>query len=547
MMISKKVIAAIVLIAIIGIGAGSYLYQQQQEQVRVQDARKAEAETLTVAIGIEPEDLDPRSTSYESAFMIDGNCYDGLLSYDMSTGKFQPALAESWAMSPDGMVYTFQIRQGMKYASGAPINASSIKWSLDSALKLGMWAKSILGTAMDENSVKAIGDYTLQISLTQSYAPFLATLASGSALMVDPTLALQHQESGDFGMKWVSAHSAGSGPFVVQEYTRGDKVVLVRNDNYWKGAAKLGKVIIKLMFESSTQRMALERGDVDIALDLQPGDLSAVGSNTGFKLQTASSLGLVFIGMNLLFKPFDDVRIRQAVRFAIDYDGLYKNVIGSEYVTPTYTLQAKGLPGYDSRVPKQDLAKARQLMIDAGYADGFDTEFWVPAGPTTPGLSTYEAAALKIQSDLQQIGIRATIKMQEWPPLVTAFRALKVPMIIYQWTGTYPDAEYFAYLFASSKSTINWRLGWNNTQQSQALNQKYDPMVQQMEGTTDLDARTQIASNILSSLADDGPYVALFQLNPILAMNARVHGVVYNPISDFMAQFYTTWKDPLPP
>lgn len=535
-------VQAAILVAVIAIAAiaGGYYYYQMQNQRQQSDQ---ESQKLIVATSYDPNVVDPHATDYLTGFMICANCYDTLVNYDADKSTIEPNLATSWDISADGKVYTFTLRNDVNFASGYPFNASVAKWSLERIMKLGLWGTTVLGIPLgNQPDIQVINDYKFKITLAADFPPFLAALTHYAGSMIDQTLALQHETGGDLGNAWLNQKSAGSGPFVMTEYTKGDRIELVRNEKYWKTAPKLKEITIKVVPEASTQRMLLEAGDIDIAMDLMPQDLAAVGNKAGIKLSEETYVNNYFLCLNLAFAPLNDSRVREAVRYAIDYDGLIVSILKPQYAFPLYTLQPKGLPGFDAvNAPHKNVTKARELMAAAGV-DGFDTTLYIPPGAMTPGVNTYETVALKLKNDLAEIGIIASIVQMDWDPLVTNFRAVKNPMTLYMWQGIYPDAEYFTYLFASSKSTLAFRNAWNNTQWSSQWNQKYDPWVAQMEKTYDFANRTQMCKEILASLVEDGPYVALFGLNTVLAMNDRVNDWYFDPMN--MLVFSTAFKTP---
>src|SRR5215211_4299954 len=247
--------------------------------------------------------LDPAEVFEFSASEIIGNTYERLISYDIKdVSKIYGEVAESWTVSPDGKTFTFKIRQGKKFASGNPITAEDVVFSLQRAIILDKSPAFILGqfgftkdNAKDK--IKQTGPFELTMELDKPYATtfVLYALTSSVASVVDKKLAMQNEKDGDFGYNWIKTHYAGSGPFSVREWKPNEVVVLERNDNFEK-KAPLARVIYRQLKETATQRLLLEKGDIDTARNLGPEELSAVSKNPDIKIQSAPKGTLYYLG-----------------------------------------------------------------------------------------------------------------------------------------------------------------------------------------------------------------------------------------------------------
>jgi len=231
--------------------------------------------------------LDPAESFEISAGEIMGNTYDRLVRFDVADpSKLYGDVAESWTVSEDGKTYTFKLKPGLKFASGNPLTAEDVAFSLQRAVKLDLAPAFILtqfGLSKDnvEQKVRKIDDLTVVLETDKAYAPtfVLNCLTANVAAIVDKKLVLEHEKDGDLGNGWLKTNYAGSGPMKIRDWRANEILALERNDNYYGEKAKLPRVIYRHVKESATQRLLLEKGDVDIARNLTPEDLAAVEKN----------------------------------------------------------------------------------------------------------------------------------------------------------------------------------------------------------------------------------------------------------------------------
>jgi peptide/nickel transport system substrate-binding protein len=236
-------------------------------------------DTLIVGVTSDIHTLDPAVSSDNYDWRQIYPSYDRLVKYKVVGGKgsteVEPMVAESWSVSPDGKVWTFKIRKGIKFDDGTSLDAKAVKFAFERTLKIGKGPADNIG-AIDSMRVK--DDYTLEVTLKNPYGPFLQTLATDAACIVNPRI-MKYEKDGDLAQGWLSQHTDGSGPFILVDWKRGERAVLEAKPNYWGGAPKIKKVIIRFMSESADRRMALERGDIDIAESILVDQIPALEKN----------------------------------------------------------------------------------------------------------------------------------------------------------------------------------------------------------------------------------------------------------------------------
>lgn len=356
--------------------------------------------TLTVCQPAEPPGLDPTAnTAAAIDRVVYANIYEGLVKVN-SQGAFVPGLAERWEVSPDGKIYTFHLRQGVKFHNGELFNAQTAKWNLERAMGQGTvnphpeYFKGI-------SDIKTPDEHTLIITLNDSDALFIAHIAEGDAVML-PIKGYENAKS----------EPVGTGPFKFTQWVRGDRVEMVRFDGYWNPEVPyLDKVIFRFVNDASAQIAALQAGDIDvIGYIAAPESAMMMSKDKRFKVFAGTTTGEVIMSTNNKAKPFDNKLVRQAMACAVDRQAVidlamfgYGTPIGSHWSpsTPYY----KDLTGKFPYNPE----KAKELLTKAGYPEGFDAVIKLP------DKYTYSRRAGEVIADmLGKVGIRLKIEIIEW-------------------------------------------------------------------------------------------------------------------------------------
>lgn len=411
--------------------------------------------------------LDPAVVyEVEGSVLVD-QLYDKLVDMEMVKGAIQivPKVAQTWAASADGKTWTFTIRQGMRFPSGRAVNASAVTYSLRRAVRLAKtpaWLLEQLGLTKDnaDQTIRALDDYTVQLILADAFAPnlVLSVLAFPITGVVDPDLVQQHITEGDMGSDWLKDHSAGSGPYTLIRWERNDVVDLVANPTYWRGIPPMKRIIIRDIPEPTAQRLAVEKGDIDVAWNLAPQMREEIRKQKtpGVDIVQIPAHGIAYVGMNVKYEPLSKEKVREAIRWAIDYDAILRDVLRGEAL-PLQTFIPTGYLGYNpSRPFTQDLTKAKQLLAEAGYANGFEVELTTSSPhPTRPDI------AQLIQSNLAKVGIKVKINLMASGVMFQKFREQGLQMILASWGVDYPDPDALAKPFADGTvKQLAWRNAW---------------------------------------------------------------------------------------
>jgi len=463
--------------------------------------------------------------------MVIDNCYDTLFEFDYLGGRpteMVGVLAESYDVSEDGLVYTIHLRKGIFFQSGNPVNAEAVKFSFDRILALGYKpAANLLGYGMEEGCVSVIDEYTVQITLNKPYAPFAAAVfTTRLSAVVDPAV-MEHEVDGDWASGWLRDHTAGSGPYYLEYFNLPeDKLVLRANENYWRGAPKIKKITILNIPEHSVQRMMLEKGDIDLAWDLTADDIALIKDKPGIKVETFPTSAVTVLSPNFreeFGSPLLDVKVRKAVAYALDYDGIIEYIVGG-YAERQYGIIYKEF-GLEPETPYYDYdpEKAKALLDEAGYPEVEDGKrdltlrLLLYAPKMILGVHQSDLA-LKIADDLMKVGI--TVKIEAYSTPVRAAKCIEGDFDMFLCPHGAPlfDIDMFPryMLYSQSWCTKNW-FAYSNPE--------IDELLDEGAATVDYAKRIEIYREIQRIWADTLPNIILFRQTSPFAFSTKLKNV----------------------
>ncbi|WP_306770251.1 ABC transporter substrate-binding protein [Mycobacterium sp. KBS0706] len=407
--------------------------------------------TMTETFKDDVTTLDPAiGYDWQNWSMIK-SLFDGLMDYKPGTTDLVPNLAESFEVSADGLTYTFKLRHGIKFHNGRELKAADVKYSLDRVVQpetqspgagffdsIEGFADVSGGKTKELSGITTPDEYTVVFRLIRPDAPFLHKMAINFSHVVPKEEVEKY--GADFGK-----HPVGTGAFKMTEWTLGQRIVFERNPDYFqKGLPHLDKIVFEVGQEPVVALLRLQRGEVDIAGDgIPPAKFLEVTQDPAYKdlIIQGSQLHTGYITMNVKAKPFDDVRVRQAVNMAINKDRIIRIINGR--AKPANQPLPPSMPGYaaDYKGYAYDVAGAKKLMADAGQADGFTTDLYVANTDPQPRI------AQAIQQDLAQIGIKAEIKALAQANVIAAGGDEKQSTMIWSggmaWIADFPDPSNF--------------------------------------------------------------------------------------------------------
>nr|WP_234413636.1 ABC transporter substrate-binding protein [Ideonella sp. A 288] len=492
-------------------------------------------DTLVIAAAFDDIiSLDPAEAFEISAGELMGNAYDRLVRFDVADpSRLSGDVAKGWTVSADGKTFSFELKPGLKFASGNPLTAEDVVWSLQRAVLLDKTPAFILtqfGFTKDNvaTRIKASGPLALSIETDKAYAPsfVLNCLTANVAAIVDKKLVLGKEANGDLGYAWLKTNYAGSGPMKIREWRANELVTLERNDQYHGTKSALARVIYRHMKESATQRLTLEKGDVDVARGLSPQDLAALAAHKDIKT-TATPKGTVYyISLNMKHPQLAKPEVREAFKWLVDYAAIGDTMVKNIGVVHQNFLPLGLLGAAKDNPYKLDVDKARALLAKAGLANGFKVTMDVRTVQPVQGI------AEAVQQTAKRAGIEIEILPGDGKQTLTKYRARTHDMYIGQWGADYWDPHTNADTFArnpdNSDAAKSKPLAWRNAWDIPELTKKTDAAVLERDGKK----RAALYGEIQAEFRRSSPFIMIFQQTEVAAMRGNVDGLRLGPTSD---------------
>ncbi|MEH2479829.1 peptide/nickel transport system substrate-binding protein [Nitrobacteraceae bacterium AZCC 2146] len=491
------------------------------------------AETLRQVTGNNIPTLDPTTPgATREAFGVSTSIYDRLVAFDrkkengvwvFDRSKIRGELAESYEVSPDGLKITFKLRDA-KWHDGTPVTAEDIKWSLDRAVSAKSIAAGQVGTGSltKPEQFAVVDDRTITVTLPKADRLALANLATPLAPMFNSKLAKAHATAEDpWAQEWLKTNTAGSGAYTVEMFKPGEQLILRRNENWKSGRggqlAFFKRVIEQTIPDPATRANLIEKGDADIAIDLQASDVPSLQSRGKVKVEsTPQSNGFTMIAFNTQMAPFDNIKVRKAVAAALPYDDMFSAAIFKRGF-PLYNASWSAPPTANFPQPMPvttDIAKAKQLLTEAGFPNGFKTTFSINVG----SAAVTEPMAALLKESLGKIGIEVDIQKLPDAQMSTQITEKKLPFFTEGSTAWLPTTDYFFRNFFTGNQRWNYS-SWNDEIVMTLANQA---RFEQDQAKYDEMGRAMIAEYVKET-----PMVLLWQANQDAVMVPQLDGYTY--------------------
>ncbi len=481
-----------------------------------------------------PNSLDPMTpAANETSQLVAWQIYDRLVTHGLKTTpdgktvydatKIEPELAESWEVSADGKTMVFHLRKDAVFHDGSPVTAADVKWSFDRAIAAGGFPaiQMAAGSLTDPKQFEAVDPYTFKITLDAANKLTMPDLTVPVPDVMNSKLALSHATPDDkWALSWTREHDAGGGPFKIASWKPGDQIVFERFDAWKSGAMPaMKRVVYREIGSPGTRRALLEKGDVDVSIGLPPKDyaeLAAAGKVN--VIGTLMQNEMFYVDMSTTTKPFDNKLVRQAVAYAMPYNAIMAQAL-YERGQPMFGADPKAAyaPKWPVASPYQtDLDKAKALLKEAGYPDGFKTEMFIDMSQST----IQEPMALLIQEQLKKIGIEMTITKVPGSEWFARMGSKKLPMDInyfYGWLD-YPEYFYFWTYDGKNNSVFNT---------PNYVNPALDALTAAARFETEPAKYDALISKMNAIAMDDVPRIPVAHLFSDIALQKDVKGYVY--------------------
>ncbi len=483
--------------------------------------------------------MDPAEVFELTTGEIIANIYDRVMMFEPEDlQNLVGGVTESYEISNGGKTITFKLRPGLKFHSGNPLRAEDVAWSLQRVVKLNKTPAFIItqfGWTPDnvDSLVKASDDEHVQITITEDFSPGLVlnAMSAGVASVVDKKLVMSHEKDGDLGYDWLKSNSAGSGAFSLKTWKANEIVTLEANKDYRHGAPGMQRVILRHVAEPSSQRLLLEKGDIDMARNLTPDQVKGIEGNADIAVDGYPKGTIVYMAANAGHPILGNEKVVQAMRWLVDYDSMANSFLAGQFVVHQAFWPAGLWASLDTIPYHQDVARAKALLTEAGYPDGFELTIHTLTNSPFPEI------AQSVQANLAKGGIKANIVTLEGKTLWPKYRAREHEIIMARWSPDYVDPHSNADAFANNpdnrfeaKNTgyLSWRNAWADAASID--------LAIKARNELDLAKRKQEYLELQAMLQKKGPYVIMFQQNEQVARRQNLQGFVSG--SNFDLVFY---------
>ncbi|OOF69843.1 ABC transporter substrate-binding protein [Rodentibacter caecimuris] len=482
--------------------------------------------------------------SFSPALVMDGTSYNAssqqvynrLVEFKKGSTDIEPGLAESWEISEDGLTYTFHLRQGVKFHSNKEFsptrdfNADDVIFSFQRQLDPSHPYHNVSkGTypyfkAMKFpdllKSVEKIDDNTVKITLNKKDATFLASLGMDFISIYSAEYANAMLKAGK--PETIDNKPLGTGPFIFVDYKIDQAVQFVANPDYWKGKTPLDRLVISIVPDATTRYAKLQAGSCDLVLFPNVADLPKMKQDPNVQLLEQKGLNVAYIAFNTEKAPFNNQKVRQALNYAVDK----KAIIDAVYQgggTPAKNPLPPTIWSYndDIQAYPYDPEKAKQLLAEAGFTNGFETDFWIQPVVRASNPNPKRMAEL-IMADWAKIGVKANPVTFEWADYVKRAKAGELTAGIFGWSGDNGDPDNFLSPLLSSSNA-------GNSNMARFKNAEFDALLNQAIGLTDQNARAALYKQAQVIAHEQAPWIPVAHSVGFAPLSKRVKGYVQSP------------------
>ncbi|HET9902085.1 MAG TPA: ABC transporter substrate-binding protein [Xanthobacteraceae bacterium] len=502
-------------------------------------AAPAEAKTLVFCSEGNPEALNPQIVTTTTGMNAGRPIFNTLVEFEPGTTHIVPGLAESWTVSDDGLVYTFRLREKVKFHANRifkptrDMNADDVAFSLMRQWRGDHPYHRVSNASFDYfkdmgmpdllQAIDKLDARTIRITLKRPEAPFLANMAMPFNVIHSAEYAGQLLRAGT--PETLDTEPIGTGPFAFVSYRKDVAVRYRVFAEHWAGKQPIDTLVFSITPNPLVRLTKLKAGECQVMAFPNPGDTTEIAANPALKLLRQEGLNVGYLALNTTRKPFDDVRVRRALNMAIDkaaiisavYEGA--GVVAKNPLPPTLWSYNDAIRDYP-----HDPAAARALLAEAGYPQGFESDLWyMPV--SRPYMPNAKRVAEMIEADLAKIGVRVRLVSDEWSGYRKRLQAGEHQMALYGWTGDNGDPDNFLHVLLGCAAA---RPGGNNI--AKWCHEDYDALVTQAKQTSRRDERERLYAKAQEIFKREAPWVPLAHSIVFMATRANVTGFRLDPL-----------------
>ena len=463
-------------------------------------------DTLIVGNYSEPTVLDPPNQNMVPAALVNIQIYDGLLRQNNETGEIEPCLATSWEYV-DETTICFHLRDDVYFHDGSKMTAEDVKFSFDRGATCTQ--KSIIFEPFDPSKTKIIDDYTIELG-TKEVFPAIFTYLTNNATLIVSKSAVEAAGSDDvFGRNPV-----GSGAYKFVEWIAGDRVILERNDNYWGDIPEFKNLIIRTIADDTTRAMALESGEIDVAYNLAAAQVEMLENSSNVDVVAFSGYTTQYCGLNMGYEPLSDIRVRQALMYALDMPTISQIAFITGQAADGPVSPALSCYKAPTSYYSQDVEKAKELMKEAGYENGF--HLVLTCNETTPRMTLAEMMA----NAWKAIGVDTEVRVMEFATQLEEIYAGESQAFLLGFVAGGNDGEFYRSMFASGFDGCEW-IHYNNP----TVNELFAKASVEM----DQEVRNEIYGEIQDIVREELPWLYVRFAENIFGIQKTLTGLDKDP------------------
>jgi ABC-type transport system substrate-binding protein len=487
---------------------------------------QAEVKELIIGIGTDADTLLPYDQTTTLMQNMADLIYDSYL-YQDPDGKLHPRLATGYEVSPDGLTYTIHLRKGVKFSDGTDFNADAAKAAWDNIFNPKARVPLRFAVGMVKECVK-IDDYTIQLKLKYPFAPLAPSIAMSLMSPISPAALKKYGED-------IRQHPTGAGPYILDKWVKGDRIEMVRNENYWGEKPTVAKIIWKIVPEAATREAMLRAGQIDICYKPLPSNVAALKADPKITVEMPLDTRTIFMGLNCQKGVTTNKKVRQAFNYAVDKKAIVKKILFGTAEPMDGPVSPKVF-GYFKMDKQYDYnpEKAKQLLKEANFDFSKTISMRTPQGRYLFDKQVSEA----IQAYFQAIGVKAELRTYDWPTYVAGLlkplKETELEVFLLGWGPLILDADMG--LYGQFTCEVNPPKGLGA---AFYCNPEYDKIMKASREEQDPQKRLALLKQASEIVWDDAPWLWLHVEKFVIAYSSKIKGMVVTPTEKFYPQYIT--------